>query len=403
MSRRKRTIAAAKGGRRKRKVARSRRAPQRSRVLDVALAALAHEVRTPLNGILALGELLAASDLPERERGWAAAVKSAAEHLAQLTTVVVDGVRADAGKLVLRQDAFRPRMLAEAAAATLRARAETKGLVVAVEIADDLPPVAVGDPVRLRAAIENLIDNAVKFTEQGRVSLAVSAKPAGKARSRLTFMFEDTGIGISAAEIKRLFRPFTQASKEVARRFAGAGLGLAFVKSIARAMKGNLTTTSTPGRGSRFRLDVVVATGGPHARDSDGQPVPLPVTPARRLRILCAEDNPYGRVVLNTILTELGHQPDFVGTGEAAVEAAGRGAHDVVLMDVTLPDLDGIAATRLIRGLSVTGARVPIIGISGRSGASEQAAARAAGMNAYLAKPVSPAAIASLLNELVRD
>jgi CheY-like chemotaxis protein len=403
VSRRKRTIAAAKGGRRKQKVVRPRRARQRPRALDVALAGLAHEVRTPLNGILALGELLAASDLPERERGWAAAVKSAAEHIAQLTTVVVDGVKADAGKLVLRQDAFRPRILAEAVAATLRARADTKGLVAAVEIADDLPLVAVGDPVRLRAAIENLIDNAVKFTEQGRVSLAVGAKPAGKGRSRLTFVVEDTGIGISAAEIKRLFRPFSQASKEVARRFAGTGLGLAFVKSIARGMKGNLTTSSRPGRGSRFSLDVVVATGSAHARDGVGQPVPLPVTPARRLRILCAEDNPYGRVVLNTILTELGHQPDFVGTGEAAVEAAGRGGHDVVLMDVTLPDLDGIAATRLIRGLSVTGARVPIIGISGRSGASEQAAARAAGMNAYLAKPVSPAAIASLLNELVRD
>ena len=371
--------------------------------MDVALAALAHEVRTPLNGILALGELLAASDLPERERGWAAAVKSAAEHLAQLTTVVVDGVRADAGKLVLRQDVFRPRVLAEAAAATLRARAETKGLVVAVEIADDLPPVAVGDPVRLRAAVENLIDNAVKFTEQGRVSLAVSAKPAGKGRSRLTFMFEDTGIGISAAEIKRLFRPFTQASKEVARRFAGAGLGLAFVRSIARAMSGNLTTASTPGRGSRFRLDVVVATGPALARDSDGQAVPLPVAPARSLRILCAEDNPYGRVVLNTILTELSHRADFVGTGEAAVEAVGRGGYDVVLMDVTLPKVDGIAATRLIRGLTAAGARIPIIGISGRSELSERAAALVAGMNAYLAKPVSPAALAALLNEVVRD
>ena len=237
------------------------------------------------------------------------------------------------------------------------------------------------------------------------MSLLVTAKPVGKSRSRLAFVVEDTGIGLSAAEIKRLFRPFSQANDDVARRFAGAGLGLAFVKRIAQVMKGNLTTTSVAGRGSRFHLDVVVATAPARAgrRDGDGPALPLPMAPTRRLRILCVEDNPYGRVVLNTILTELGHQPDFVGTGEGAVEAAGRGVHDVVLMDVTLPGLDGIAATRLIRGLSVAGARVPIIGISGRSDASEQTAARGAGMNAYLAKPVSPAAIASLLNDLVRD
>jgi CheY-like chemotaxis protein len=371
--------------------------------LEAAVAALAHEVRTPLNGILALSELLATSDLPERERDWAAAVKSAAEHLAQLTTVVVDGVKADAGKLVLRREPFRPRVLADVVAASLRARAETKGLAAAADIADDLPPAAMGDPVRLRAAIENLIDNAVKFTEHGRVTLTVTARSAGKNRSRLIFTVADTGIGLSAAEVKRLFRPFAQANAAVARRFAGAGLGLVFVKRIAQAMNGTLTTESAPGRGSTFRLDVVVATPSARVgkREGDGRQAPLAQAPGRSLRVLCAEDNPYGRVVLNTILTELSHRADFVGTGEAAVEAVGRGGYDVVLMDVTLPNVDGIAATRLIRGLTAAGARVPIIGISGRSEPSERAAAQAAGMNAYLAKPVSPAALAALLNELV--
>ena len=171
------------------------------------------------------------------------------------------------------------------------------------------PPVAIGDPVRLRAAIENLVDNAVKFTEQGRVRLVVTATPAGKSRSRLAFMVEDTGIGLSAAEVKRLFRPFTQANREVARRFAGAGLGLVFVERIAQAMDGNLTTESAPGRGSTFRLEVVVATGPARVGRGEGdQPAPLPQGPVRSLRILCAEDNPYGRVVLNTILTELSHR-----------------------------------------------------------------------------------------------
>jgi len=368
--------------------------------VEAALAALAHEVRTPLNGILAFGELLAASQLPERERGWATAIKGAAEHLAQLTTVVVDGAKANGRKLVLRAYPFRPRQLAEATAATLQARAETKGLSVAASIADDLPPLVVGDPVRLRAALENLIDNAVKFTERGRVALDVTAQPVGRDRTRLVFVITDSGIGLSTAEMKRLFRPFAQASKAVAQNFGGTGLGLAFVKRIAQAMGGDLAVESAKGRGSVFRLEIVaklkLLTAG---RDGDGQPAHAAAATARNLRVLCAEDNPYGRVVLNTILSELGHRATFVDTGSAAVEAARSGDYDVILMDITLPDMDGITATRLIRGLEARGS-LPIIGVSGRSEASEQNAARAAGMNAYLIKPVSPAAIASLLNEL---
>ena len=382
-----------------------RRRPQANRsssALEAALAALAHEVRTPLNGILALSELLLASDLPERERGWAGTVKGAAEHLAQLTNAVVDGVKAESHKLVLKKDAFHLRRLVEGLGATLTARAEIKGLTAATSIADDVPVGIVGDPVRLRAALENLIDNAVKFTDQGSVSLDVAARPAARGRIRLTFTVADSGIGLSTAEIKRLLRPFAQASASVARRFGGAGLGLVFVQRLAQAMGGNLKIDSAPGRGCTFRLDVVVSPQ-PSAMDGgvDGHRSQPARAPARSLRILCAEDNPYGRVMLNVILTELGHRPDFVGTGEAAVEAVGRSAYDAVLMDIKLPGLDGVAATRLIRGLSPSGARVPIIGISGQSELDEGDPARAAGMTAYLQKPVSPSAIASLLNDLL--
>src|SRR5262245_62513523 len=172
---------------------RSRQADDDDVSIEAALAALAHEVRTPLNGILAFGELLAASQLPERERGWAAAIKSAAEHLAQLTTVIVDGAKAERRKLVLRSYPFRPRPLAEAIAASMRARAETKGLSVAVAIGE-LPSLVIGDPVRLRAALENLVDNAVKFTDRGEVALHVAARPAGRGRTRLMFTVGDSGI-----------------------------------------------------------------------------------------------------------------------------------------------------------------------------------------------------------------
>jgi CheY-like chemotaxis protein len=205
---------------------------------------------------------------------------------------------------------------------------------------------------------------------------------------------------LSAAEVRRLFRPFAQASDRIARRYGGAGLGLAFVKRIAKAMGGDLTVLSKPGGGSRFRLRVAfdqVAAGGPG--DAEGASE-RPLGALRALSVLCAEDNPYGRVVLNTILTELGHRADFVGTGAAAVEAAARGGYDVVLMDVTLPGLDGLEATRRIRALDRPAGAVLVIGISGRANAADDTAGYAAGMDGYLVKPISPAALTRLLVSL---
>ena len=357
-----------------------------------ALATLAHEVRTPLNGITALAELLAASDLPARERGWAEALKSAAEHLAQLTSVVVDGAKAEATGLVLRTQAFNPRRLAEDMVASLRARAAAKGLQATAAIADDLPQCATGDPIRLRAALENLIDNAVKFTSHGRIAFTAAADAAEAAGTRLIFSITDEGIGLSQEEIGRLFAPFAQAT--AARDYGGAGLGLAFARSVARAMGGDLSVGSAPGKGSTFRLEVVVApanadtsTTGIETRESgDAAATPL--------RILCAEDNPYGRVVMNTIAHALGHSVDFVGDGAAAVSAVGADKHDIVLMDLTLPGLDGMEATRRIRALPGKAGMIPVIGVSGHAQDSDAQAARIAGMDDYLVKPVNPAALA---------
>ena len=382
----------------KRSRRRSRCVPA-TRTTEAALAAFAHDIRTSLTGILALGELLASSNLGERERRWAAGIKTSAEHLAALTTLAIDAAKidttkADAGALTLQQQAFRPRRLIEALADTLAARAETKGLTVEVTVATDLPDMLVGDAARLRAAIENLIDNAVKFTERGAVRLDVRASRAARGRVKLLFTVTDSGIGLTPAEIKRLFRPFTQANAEIARRYGGAGLGLAVVKSLAKLMGGDLTVTSTHGRGASFRLAIVLPVAA--ADTADSPHAQQTKTPARRLAVLCAEDNPYGRVILNTILTELGHRADFVGSGEEVVEAVKRG-YDVVLMDVTLPGIDGLEATRRIRALAGAASRTPIVGISGRSGNGDEDAARAAGMDSYLRKPVSPSALSEAI------
>jgi signal transduction histidine kinase len=231
------------------------------RQIENALAALAHDIRTPLTGVLALSELLAASNLPERERNWANAIKRSAEHLSVVTSIVLDAVKADATGLVLRNEIFSPRQLANDIAASLVARTEIGGLTANVSIDDDLPETVIGDPVRLRAMLENLIDNAIKFTARGEVSFSITAKPAPRKRVKFAFAVGDSGIGMTPAEIKKLFRPFTQANDEISRRFGGTGLGLVLVRRLAKVMAGDLTVVSKPGKGSTFTLTVLLDRG----------------------------------------------------------------------------------------------------------------------------------------------
>ena len=223
-----------------------------------ALPIFAHDVRTALTGVLALGELLARSNLGERERRWASDIKTSAEYLAALTSLVIDAAKAEAGALILQRQAFRPRALIAALEAALTVRTETKGLRAVITIADNVPECLIGDPVRLRAALENLLDNAVKFTDQGAIELELRAEPATAGHVRLHCIVRDSGIGLTRAEIKRLFRPFAQASSEIAQRYGGAGLGLSIVKMLAESMRGDLTVTSTPGRGSVFQFTAVL-------------------------------------------------------------------------------------------------------------------------------------------------
>src|SRR6476646_4075882 len=365
--------------------------------VEAALAGIAHDIRTPLTGIVALAELLASSDLGAREREWADAIKSGADHLAALSTLIVDGAKAGVKDLVLRNEAFSPRSLAETVGATLAARADNKAAKAETRIARDLPAMVSGDILRLRAALENLADNAVKFTHEGAVIFTADAESAERNRVRLIFTFADNGIGMSAAELKQLFRPFAQGSAEISRRYGGAGLGLSFVKRVANAMGGDVVVRSKKGGGSTFRLTVTVdrVNAHPATASVDARPVAT-----RPLSILCAEDNPYGRVVMNTILRELGHRVDFVETGEAAVASVTHGSYDAVLMDVTLAGLGGLEATRRIRALPGKVGQTPVVAISGHDGADDAQVARSAGVNHYFVKPVSPAKLAQVLARL---
>ena len=369
-------------------------------MVETALAAFAHEVRTPLTGILAISDLLATSDLDERERRWVDTIKAGAEHLASLATLFVDAARGGSAAAGVRQDLFDLRVLARSAGDSLAGRAAAKGLQSHVDISEKLPALVVGDPVRLRAALENLIDNAVKFTDQGGVALEVAPIPGAKGKAGVAFAVSDSGIGLSLTEIKRLFRPFSQANVSIASRFGGAGLGLSSVKALARAMGGDIVVAQRRGGGTTFTLTVTLTRARASKVASSGEDPHTPSDPARALRVLSVEDNPFSRVVLNTILTELGHSAEFIGRGEAAAERIAQGDFDAVLMDMVLPGITGIEAIRRIRQLDLPYGRIAIIGVSGRG--DDEAASRGAGANAFLVKPVSPRALATALLEATR-
>jgi len=361
-------------------------------VVETALAAFAHEVRTPLTGILAISSLLETSDLGTRERRWVETIRAGAEHLAALATLYVDAAKSMAACLPMREDFFDLRTLARSVSDGLAGRATANGLQSKVTIAESLPQFVTGDPVRLRAVLENLIDNAVKFTPSGLVELDVFATSRSKNGMDVSFVVSDSGIGLSFSEINRLFKPFSQASIDVASRFGGAGLGLWSVKQLAQAMGGDISLKQREGSGTVFTLRVRV--GLPR----EGRKTSAPsLSYAGALKILSVEDNPFGRVVLNTVLGELGHRIEFVGQGELAAERVARGDLDVVLMDMVLPGIDGVETIRRLRALGAVGERIGIIGVSGRE--QDEAKARAAGADAFLMKPVSPRALAAALGE----
>jgi two-component system, sensor histidine kinase len=369
-------------------------------MVETALAAFAHEVRTPLTGILAISDLLATSDLGERERRWVDTIKAGAEHLASLATLFVDAAKSGKSAAGVRQDLFDLRALARSAGDSLAGRAAAKGLQSRVDISEKLPALVVGDPVRLRAALENLIDNAVKFTDSGRVAIAVKPIRGPKGKLSAAFEISDSGIGLTLNEIKRLFRRFSQANVSIASRFGGAGLGLSSVKALARAMGGDIVVAQRRGGGTTFTLMVTLARAKTPRAASSGSDADVSPDPVRVLRILSVEDNPFGRVVLNAVLTELGHQAEFIGRGEAAPERIAQGGFDAVLMDMVLPGINGIEAIRRIRSLSPPLGRIAIIGVSGRG--DDEVASRTAGADAFLLKPVSPRALATALLEATR-
>jgi signal transduction histidine kinase/FixJ family two-component response regulator len=362
------------------------RAEAALRVRSAFLATMSHEVRTPLNGIFGMTALLKESDLGEEERHFVEVIQSCGDALLEIVNDVLDFSKLESGAVALEPVDFDPADLARNAADMLRGRASEKGLTLEVTTEPGLPRVVRADGTRLKQVLLNLISNAVKFTETGSVTLTVGASASG-ASAMLRFEVRDTGVGIPEEAQGRIFEEFTQADASITRRFGGTGLGLAICRRVVTAMGGTIACTSTEGVGSTFTVEVpATPIEVPAGRPPEAERPAL--STSRALRILLVEDNPVNREVGDVLLRKLGHDVRHAENGAEAVERLRSATFDVVLMDMQMPVLDGLEATRRIRR-DGRGPRPHIIGLTANAMVSDRLACLEAGMDDFVAKPVT--------------
>ena len=359
-------------------------AEQASKAKSEFLATMSHELRTPLTGVLGMADLLAAERLSDKERHLVEEIRSSGRHLLDLLSNVLDLSRIESGKLELEHADFSIAELLEAVRSLLAPQAVERGLTLAFELDENVPLNLKGDPTRLRQVLINLIGNGLKFTSRGEVSARVSRQPEPDGHIRLRFEVRDTGIGIPQEKQAELFKPFVQADSSTTRRYGGSGLGLAISKRLVEAMGGTLGVESLPGVGSRFWFEVGLEPGDAAAAER-AELDPAIVSPQH---ILLVEDVELNRRLLQMMLSAHGHEVVFATNGAEAVELVARERFDMVLMDVQMPVMDGVEATRRIRQMAGSAREVPIIGLTANVLASEQERYLAAGMNACLTKPI---------------
>jgi signal transduction histidine kinase/ActR/RegA family two-component response regulator len=360
------------------------------------LAVVTHEIRTPMNGIIGIAGLLLDMPMGETERQYVRIMRDSGNHLLQLINDILDFSKLDAGRLELEEISFDVRTVLTSAVELLSSEANAKGLELSLHVAEDVPQRAGGDPGRLRQILLNLIGNGVKFTEKGHVWIEVSTLPGGPGTTRLSVSVADTGIGIPRAAQAQLFTEFNQVDTSISRRFGGSGLGLAICRRLITRMGGSISVESVPGVGSTFSFDVALQS----RRASDGArgPRPAPTLAAGiGYRILVAEDNSTNRLVVTKILERMGHRVDSVCNGLEAIEAVRTIPYDLVLMDVMMPEMDGLAATRGIRALAAPNGEIAIIGLTASALREEETACMQAGMDLFATKPITAERLAECI------
>jgi signal transduction histidine kinase len=369
------------------------------------LANMSHEIRTPLNGVIGLADALSRTALKSGQREMVDMIQGSGRALNGILSDVLDLARADAGGLALTPEPFDACEAVTAAAYLFESIARQKGLAFVVEFDPGCSDDLVGDALRIRQIISNLISNAVKFTEQGKIRVRAGLAPRADepGLADLTVAVVDTGPGIAADVRSRLFRRFEQADTSVARRYGGTGLGLAISRELAEMMGGRIDCDSEPGHGAAFTLRLSL----PLAAQAPATPAPTPDTlpeADRRQKVLLAEDHPVNQRVIQAIL---GDSVDLVivGDGQAAVEAFGTGAFDLILMDTHMPVMDGLTATRAIRAAEArTGAaRTPIVSLTADALPLQVRDALTAGADRHLAKPITAAALIGAMSQVLEQ
>lgn len=365
------------------------------------LATMSHEIRTPLNGVLGMAQAMSQDSLSPLQRERLDVVRQSGETLLAILNDVLDLSKIEAGKLDLEISEFDLSALARGAHAAFTAIAERQGLDFSLTVEDAARGVYRGDSTRIRQIVYNLVSNALKFTEQGEVSVGVQ-----RDDGQLTFTIRDTGIGIPPDQLGRLFRKFEQADASTTRRFGGTGLGLAICRELAQLMGGRVGVESAPGKGAKFWVTLPLERIGDEAEPFPAaQPAERTEQSGAALRVLCAEDNSVNQLVLKTLMHQAGIDPVIVDDGAELLEAWRAGEWDILLVDVQMPVMDGPSAARTIRDEEARGGRrrTPIIALTANAMSHQTASYLACGMDAVVAKPIEVARLFTVMQALLED
>lgn len=364
------------------------------------LANVSHELRTPMNAILGMIDVALPKAVDPTIRDCLQTAKESADLLLTLLNDLLDSAKIESGKLQLESAPFSLRRMLDRTARVLAVRASEKGLAFYCRMPGTTPDLVIGDQMRLQQVLLNLAGNAIKFTEHGDVEISVNALSQAD-QACLEFTVRDTGIGLSADDLERLFQPFTQADVSMSRRFGGTGLGLSIAESLVRLMGGTISVESELGKGSIFRFTVRLPLANELLPDLEAPAAILPAA-CLPLRILLVEDNPANQKLASYILQDRGHQVAVAGDGREAICLAGQDRYDVILMDVQMPGMNGLEAAASIREKQQPGNHVPIIAMTAHAMEGDRQRCLAAGMDGYLSKPVNAHEMIRLVESLAR-